>query len=204
MEHRCYCICRTETCVKHFQVHFFAPLICTYPALIKSKCTPRLNGVGGGWLVTMCSLCFAACRKLCIAEHPHFPTDSDTGILVTRGYFAHFCSDRQHPLASHVLPHVALWWIWLWFPKKLPLTDGCLCADAAPQPMTFKWNDAGLLGWNPVLRVLKIRPNQFWLLQSMKEKKNLQQSHPAKTSRPDNSKRSIFKPGAVCWSVGGA
>lgn len=47
------------------------------------------------WLATMCSLCFPTCRKLCIAQHPHFPTDSDTGKLVTEGHFAHFYSDSK-------------------------------------------------------------------------------------------------------------
>lgn len=42
------------------------------------------------WPVTMWSLCFPTCRKLCIAQHPHFPTDSDAGKLVTQWYFAHF------------------------------------------------------------------------------------------------------------------
>lgn len=44
-------------------------------------------------LATMCSLCFPTCRKLRIAQHPHFPTDSDAGKLVTEGHFAHVYND---------------------------------------------------------------------------------------------------------------
>ena len=52
-----------------------------YPGLNTAQVQRHLTSVSSGWLATMCSLC---CRKLHIAEHPHFPTDSDTGILVTR------------------------------------------------------------------------------------------------------------------------
>ena len=74
----------------------------------------------------MCSLCFPTCRKLCIAQHPHFPTDSDTGKLVTQGYFAHFYSDSKLSVTCFSSEVELRYRLCFNYSQLASLTNGCL------------------------------------------------------------------------------
>lgn len=75
----------------------------------------------------MCSLCFPTCRKLCIAQHPHFPTDSDTGKLVTGVFCTFFFTVTANSVAGFSLDRIEI--VCFNYSQLASLTNGCLCVS---------------------------------------------------------------------------
>lgn len=133
---------------------------------------------------------------------------SHTGVFCT--FFTVTANSLSHALVRK----------WKWdrvcfnYSEQISLTNGCLTASLlvilcslhslwfSERGSQHTCRSFGVKRSAQVWKPFKIRPNQFWLLQK-KKKNHRQRSHRAKTSRADNSKRSIFKPGVVCWFVGG-
>lgn len=74
-----------------------------------------------------CAPClFPLAGKLCIAEHPHFPTDSGIRKLVTQGYFAHFYSDSKCSVTCFSSEVEMRYRVCFSCSQLAPLTNGCL------------------------------------------------------------------------------
>ncbi len=144
----------------------------------------------------MRSLCFPTCRKLCIAQHPHFPTDSDTGKLVTQGYFAHFYSDSKLSVTCYSSEVEMRYRVCFNYSQPASLTNGCLSVslllNLLLQTSEFERGSQhtcrsfGVKHCAEVWKPFRIRPNQFWLLQEKKKKKKKKKKSPTAKSSCQN------------------